>query len=228
MLPAARTKADQAYATLRRAIVIGQIPAGTPLEEAELETLAGAGRTPVRESLKRLAQDQFVLWPARKTPYVRDISVADVQSLYESRMLMEVPAARMAAVRATDQQVQQMQVRGEELCDAARRGDVYESIEADHALHIAITKGSNNRFLTEAVDRLNCGSLRLWYVAHERLGLAEVPADHTKIIDALRARDADRAEQAVRDHIQKSFDRQLQVNFTGPQSVSLAGLQIGP
>lgn len=228
MLPIANTKADRAYATLRRAIVTGRIPAGTPLEESELEELAGAGRTPVRESLKRLAQDQFVLWPARKTPYVRDMSVSDVQSLYESRMLMEVPAARMAAARATDRQLQDMQLRGDELCEAARRGDVYESIEADHALHIAITKGSNNRFLTEAVDRLNCGSLRLWYVAHERLGLEEVPEDHTRIIDALRARDADRAEQAVRDHIQKSFDRQLQVNFTGPQSLSLVGLKINP
>lgn len=217
------TKADEAYLALRRAIVTGEVPAGEPLDEAELMGLTGAGRTPVRESLKRLAQDQFVLWPARRTPYVRPMSMEDVRNLYESRMLMEVPAAGMAATRATAAQLDKMQRCGEALCEAANRGDVYESIEADHALHIAITEGANNRFLTEAVDRLNCGSLRLWFVAHQRLGLEKVPEDHQDVIDALRSRDAEGAEQAVRDHIQKSFDRQLQLNVAGTHSLGLHG-----
>lgn len=220
-MPPITTKADDAYRLLRRAIVVGDIPAGQPLEESELVGFVGAGRTPVRESLKRLAQDQFIVWPARRTPYVRNMSASDVHHLYESRMLMEVPAAGLAATRASTRQLETMQRRGDELRDSALSGDVYASIEADHALHIAITEGSNNRFLTEAVDRLNCGSLRLWYVAHERLGLEKVADQHQTIIDAINTRDAAGAEHAVREHILVSIERQLKLNVVDPGVFSM-------
>lgn len=171
------------------------------------------GRTPVREALKRLALEQFLVWPPRRTPFVRNMSIQDVNRLYESRMLMEKPAARLAATRITRSQLDQVQRWGDELRAAADEGDVYRSIEADHSLHIAVSRGSDNRFLSEAVDRLNCGSLRLWYVAHERLGLEAVPDQHQSIIEALRNRDPDAAETAVHEHILVSFKRQLTLNF---------------
>ncbi|MDN5853451.1 MAG: GntR family transcriptional regulator, partial [Actinomycetia bacterium] len=181
----ATTKAGQAYRQLRRAIVVGDIGADDPLDEVELMERFGTGRTPVREALKRLTLEQFILWPPRRTPYVRNLTTEDVQRLYESRMLMEKPAARLAATRITPAQLDDVRRLGEELRSSSESGDVYASIEADHALHIAVTRGSDNRFLTEAVDRLNCGSLRLWYVAHKRLGLQSVADQHQSIIDAL-------------------------------------------
>ncbi len=212
------TKADRAYLLLRRAIVVGEIPANATLDEVDLVNQFGTGRTPVREALKRLAQEQFLVWPARRTPYVRELSVQELHRLYESRMLLEKPAARLAAVRATTAQLDDVQRLGDELRRAGEAGDVYASIEADHALHIAVTRGSDNRFLTEAVDRLNCGSLRLWYVAHQRLGLETVADQHQAIIDALRARDADAAGEAVRQHILVSLKRQLKLNFEDANS----------
>lgn len=209
------TKADHSYRSLRRAIVVGEIPAGRPLEEDELVKFIGTSRTPVRESLKRLTQEQFIVWPARRSPYVRTLSPEDVRSLYESRAILEVPAAGLAAERATASQLENVQRCGDRLRESAAAGDVYASIEADHALHIAVTEGSGNRFLTEAVDRLNCGSLRLWYVAHERLGLETVPDQHAAIIEALHAHDVAGAERAVRDHIRVSFERQVKLNFSG-------------
>ncbi len=210
---ASATKADDAYFVLRRAIVVGTIAANEPLDEVRLADQFGAGRTPVREALKRLAQELFIVWPARRTPYVRDLSTQELHRLYETRLMMEVPAARLAASRATASQLDELERLGDQILNAAENGDVYASIEADHALHIAIARGADNRFLTEAVDRLNCGSLRLWYVAHERLGLERVADQHQEIIDALRRRDADAAEDAVRNHILVSLKRQLTFNF---------------
>lgn len=211
----AATKADYAYLQLRRAIVVGQVTADAALDEVTLGKEFDLGRTPIREALKRLAQDQFIVWPARRSPYVRDLSFHELQRLYESRMLMEKPAAGLAATRASQAQLEEIQRLGDELRVAAESGDVYESIEADHALHIAITRGADNRFLTEAVDRLNCGSLRLWYVAHKQLGLERVPEQHQEIIDALSRRDAEAAEDAAKRHIQVSLGRQLKLNFGG-------------
>ena len=213
------TKADQAYLSLRRAIVVGQIPGDEALDEGALMQQLGTGRTPIREALKRLALEQFIVWPPRRTPYVRDLSVKDLHRLYESRMQLERPAARLAATRATSEQLDEVQRLGDEVRRTARAGDVYANIEADHALHIAITRGADNRFLTEAVDRLNCGSLRLWYVAHQRLGLHDVADTHQQIIDALLTRDPQVAEQAVRDHILLSLRRQLSLNADGFDTV---------
>ena len=207
------TKADLAYRLLRRAIVVGEISGNEPLDEVALVGRFGTGRTPMREALKRLAQEQFIVWSPRRSPFVRDLSLQELLRLYESRMLMEVPAARLAATRINAAQLADIQRLGDQLREAAEEGDVYRSIEADHALHIAITRGSDNRFLTEAVDRLNCGSLRQWYIAHERLGLEMVTEQHQEIIDALRARDGEAVEAAVRAHIVVSLKRQLKLNF---------------
>jgi DNA-binding GntR family transcriptional regulator len=216
------TKADEAYRVLRRGIVVGDIPASSPLDDAELAKRYGTGRTPLREALKRLAQEQFIVWPPRRTAYVRELSLHDLHRLYEARLLIEVPAARLAASRITEAQLSELERISDELCAAAVKGQVYESIERDHALHLAITRGADNRFLAEAVGNLNCGSLRLWYVAHQQLGLAGVPADHKPIVEALRARDPERAEAAVREHILLSHRNQLEVKALPAEGVRLA------
>lgn len=228
----ARTKADHAYRVLRKMIVTGEIPAGEPIDEAELMAAVDAGRTPVRESLKRLEQEQFIVWPPHKTPYVRNMSLDDVHRLYESRMLMEVPAASLAASRATSGQMQLILRRCEQLGEAADNGDVYGSIEADHALHIAISEGSNNRFLTEAVDRLNRRSLRLWYIVHHHLGIDRAVERHQGIIDALRGGDPQATALAVRDHIRTSYERQIRFNFASlvdpSASIGQISLELSP
>ncbi|GAB3714653.1 GntR family transcriptional regulator [Nocardiopsis oceani] len=226
MAGGSRTKADYAYRVLRQMIVTGKVPAGQPIEESEFVAIIEVGRTPIRESLKRLAQEQFIRWPAHRTPYVSSLSLEDVHRLYESRMVMEVPAAVLAASRATPDQHRMVKERFEELQRATEEGDVYESIEADHALHIAITRGSNNKFLTEAVDRLNCSSLRLWYVAHERSGLATVAQHHEDLINALYAGDPERTEQAVRHHIRTSYERQISLHLDGLSTLPTSSSQL--
>lgn len=205
------TKADEAYRTLRRAIVVGDIPANSPLDDAELARRYGTGRTPVREGLKRLAMEQLVVWPPRRTPFVRDIAIHDLHRLYEARLLIEVPAARLATARISAGELDELADTAERLWETAAGGQVYESVELDYALHLAITRGAHNRFLADAVDHLNCGSLRLWYIAHEQLGVAQLPADHRPIVDALRSRDPGRAESAAREHILLSHRKQLEI-----------------
>lgn len=216
------TKADSAYYALRRAIVVGEVEANVPLDDSELAALYETGRTPVREALKRLTLEQFVVWPPRRTPYVRDLSLHDLQRLYESRLVIETRAARLAATRITDRQLDEVDQLADRLRAAAERRDTYAAVELDHELHLAVTQGADNRFLAEAVGHLNCGSLRLWYVAHERLGLENVPADHDDITKALHGRDPDRAENTVRDHILLSHEKQMQLQSlsTNPRLIS--------
>jgi GntR family transcriptional regulator, rspAB operon transcriptional repressor len=204
------TKTDQAYAALRRAIVVGDLPEDLPLEDAVLGERFGFGRTPLREAIKRLSDEQFINYPPHRTPYVRGIRVMELARLYEARHLLEEPVARQAAQRASATQIAEL----ERICDqieaAIERDDVYESVELDHYFHLSVARATDNRFLSEAVDRLNCGSLRLWYLAHSRLGMEHVNDHHRELHAAIKSRDPDLAVDVMARHINTSYQRQIE------------------
>jgi GntR family transcriptional regulator, rspAB operon transcriptional repressor len=204
-----RTKTDAAYQALRRAIVTGEIGPNEPLDENVLQQRYQFGRTPLREALKRLAREQFVTWPVHSTPYVRGVSADELTNLYQTRIILEEPASRIAAAAITDAQLDRLDGISVQIEELIAEGEIYLAVESDHALHLAIAQSSGNRFLAEAVSNLNCGSLRLWYTAHERLQDQTQTPRHSHLIEALRSRDPERAAEETRRHILRSHQRQI-------------------
>jgi DNA-binding GntR family transcriptional regulator len=212
---ATTTKADVAYRALRRAIVTLEIEGGEPLDENDLGERFGVGRTPLREALKRLALEQLVVAPPHRTPYVRSFDLTDLQPLFETRMLLEVTVAGVAAERATDADLAALQSNLAEMAQATSRADVYDTIEVDYAFHSLVARATKNRFLAEAINQLNRGSLRLWYLAHLKLGLHDVVSHHTEIIEALRGGQRDAVEEVMRRHVMRSQSRVIKAFATG-------------
>jgi DNA-binding GntR family transcriptional regulator len=204
-----RTKTDAAYQALRQAIVTGEIGPNEPLDENVLQQRYQLGRTPLREALKRLAREQFVTWPVHSTPYVRGVSADELTNLYQTRIILEEPASRIAAAAITDAQLDHLDEISVQIEELIADGQIYLAVESDHALHLAIAQSSGNRFLAEAVSNLNCGSLRLWYTTHERLHDQTQTPRHSQLIEALRSRDPERAAEETRRHILRSHQRQL-------------------
>lgn len=220
------TKTEQAYRVLRRAIVIGDLPEDTPLDDAALTERYGFGRTPLREAMKKLSDEQFVNYPPHRTPYVRGVRVMELAKLYQARHLLEEPVARIAARTATLEQIGHLARLCRDMETLIEDGNVYESVELDHQFHLAVAQATDNRFLSEAVNRLNCGSLRLWYLANSRLGMEDLPAHHWGIQQAIGARDADGAVQVVAAHIDNSYRRQIeqqQLDMRVPIYVNTSG-----
>jgi GntR family transcriptional regulator, rspAB operon transcriptional repressor len=176
------TKAEAAYRALRRAIVALAIEGGKPLDEVALGERFGIGRTPLREALKRLALEQLVVAPPDRTPYVRSFSLTDLEPLFETRLLLEVPVASVAAERATEADLTALDSNPAEMERAVARGDVYDTIEFDYVFHLLVARATQNRFLAEAINQLNRCTLRLWYLAHLKLGLTDVPSHHAEVI----------------------------------------------
>jgi DNA-binding GntR family transcriptional regulator len=204
-----KTKTDAAYQALRRAIVTGEIGPNEPLDENALQQHYQLGRTPLREALKRLAREQFATWPAHSTPFVRGVSADELNDLYQTRIILEEPASRIAAASITDTQLDRLDKMSVQIEELISGGEIYHAVEADHALHLAIAQSTGNRFLAEAVSNLNCGSLRLWYTAHNRLHDQTQTPRHSHLIEALRNRDPERAAEETRRHIMRSHERQL-------------------
>jgi DNA-binding GntR family transcriptional regulator len=212
------TKADAAYCALRRAIVTLEIEGGEPLDEADLGDRFGVGRTPLREALKRLALEQLVVAPPHRTPYVRSFDLTDLQPLFETRLLLEVTVAGVAAERATEADVASLQSNLADMARAVARADVYDTIEIDYAFHSLVARATKNRFLAEAINQLNRGSLRLWYLAHLKLGLHDVVSYHTDVVEALRGGQREVVEEVMRQHVLRSQSRVIKAFATGVEA----------
>jgi DNA-binding GntR family transcriptional regulator len=210
-----KTKADVAYERLRRAIVTHEIDGGDLLDEGILGERFVVGRTPLREALKRLALEQFVVAPPHRTPYVRPFVLTDLQPLYETRLLLEVPVSGLAAERIAPPDLADLEENLTVMREAIARNDVYDVIEADYAFHSKLARGTQNRYLAEAINQLNRGSLRLWYLAHLKLGLRSVEAMHANIVAVLRRGDRAAAEEVMREHIISSQARVIRAFASG-------------
>lgn len=202
------TKGQGAYVTIRRSIVTHTLPADVPLDEMLLLDVFPFGRTPLREALKQLSYEGLLFWPPRQAPSIRDISVNEMRSLYETRYLLETEIARLAAQRATDADLVRINALREKLVDASRNGHVYESVELDYALHAAIARSSQNRFLAEANTNLNLQSLRIWYRAQQSLGISTIHTSHSNLVEAIRRHDPDTAGRLAEEHVESSRTRQ--------------------
>src|SRR5947199_10665499 len=93
--------ADRAYLSIRDLIVSLELPPSALIDERQLVETLGIGRTPVREALRRLAQEQLVEVFPRRGMFVTGVDVRDLARISEVRQALEPAAARLAAERAT-------------------------------------------------------------------------------------------------------------------------------
>ncbi len=193
---------------------------GDVLREETLQDRLGIGRTPIREALQRLARDQFVMVIPRRGMFVSSIDVSELSLLYETRAMMEPYAARLAARRGTDAHWREMR---DAIDDAAGIVDDELLLAVDRRCHEITWAAAGNRFLTDTLDMLYAHSDRVWHiyladVADTRHAVEE----HTEILDALAAGDADRAATLVEAHV-RSFDDQVRDAVTSRLTSPLTG-----
>ena len=192
--------ADRAYYSIRDLIVSLELPPGAVLNEAQLQERLGVGRTPVREALRRLAQEKLVEVYPRRGIFVTSVNIRDLASLSEVRGVLESHAARLAAARATEEDRQELAalIAATEDGGLDRRG----LIELDQRIHEAVYRCTHNRFLEATLEEYYALALRIWFLAIDRVErLDEAVAEHRKLLEAIHAGDVDGAEDAMRRHV---------------------------
>lgn len=200
--------ADQAYAILRDRLVMLDIPPGSAMNEVQLTNELGMGRTPIRESLKRLEVDHLVVSYPRQGTFASPVDIRDLAAISEVRTILEPHAARRAAESASDDQRREMQAIARELEELAEREvDIRELIEFDLEVHRAIYRALDNPHLQETLVRLDNLATRLWWtVLHRMPTIAVHTSEHIALLDAVVAGHADRAGEIAHDHV-VNFDR---------------------
>ncbi len=193
---------ETAYRRLKEKIITLDLPPATPINEAALMKELGMGRTPIREAFQRLASENLVIILPRRGILVADLNMTDLQKIFEVRIELEAYACRLAAQRATPDQVAEMEALFENADDVIQHGDHRQLIQLDHQAHRLIVRAAHNEFLEESLERLYNHVLRLWYVSlHKVSRLREAIAEHRALIAALKAGDGDRAADIMRAHI---------------------------
>lgn len=199
---------DRVERALRDRILHGEVAPGARLNEVEIAGELGVSRGPIREALQRLASDGLVELQAHRGAFVRRLGPAEVRDLFEVRMALETTAARLAAQRATDAQLADLDALVHAGAEPIGHADV--RFQGARDLHARLAEATGNPALAAHLTLVN-QELRLL-----RTRSGEVPAraehavaEHAAIVAAVRAGDADGAAAAMEAHLRSALTHAL-------------------
>ena len=192
-----------AYALILDAIDQGTYRPGDRLVESELAERFGVSRTPIREALQRL-ETQSLLTRDGRSLIVASLDHAQMAELYAVRQELEGLAAKLAAQHAAAEEVQVLREMVE--ADRALLGDPQALARANRRFHHQIHLASHNRFLVQQLDLVYRSMALMARTSLAADGRGEKAlAEHAEIVEAIAARDGDRAASALRDHLSIAF-----------------------
>lgn len=200
--PVRETVSAAAYRLLREAILRGEIAMGTRVNELDLGRAWNISRTPIRDALRRLEAEGLVQSVTGRGVIVPVLSMADLEELYELREILEARAARRAAERGGPE----FHARLNDLIRAfgagLKAGDLDQVTASDVDLHAAVAAMSGNARLERAIAtvRGQVSGIRARMIRIRGRGARSL-REMATVVAAIRARNAPRAEAAMRNHI---------------------------
>jgi DNA-binding GntR family transcriptional regulator len=206
-----RVDTQRAYQLIRDRITTLDLAPGSPVNEQSLAQDLDMGESPVREALKLLAHDKLIVITPRHGLYVADVNIPDLEQLSEMRLALESFSARLAAERATsDDLVVLDSLRREQA--AAASADSRLLLDIDHKFHQTVARAAQNKYLIDSLEGLFGLSQRLWYLALPQLDfLSSSVEKHLDLVEAIRARDAGLAERIMQLHVKDFYAKVREV-----------------
>ncbi|MEU0840006.1 GntR family transcriptional regulator [Streptomyces sp. NPDC005962] len=194
--------AERVYTHVKQAVLERRYEGGTLLSEGELAEAVGVSRTPVREALLRLEAEGLLKLYPKKGALVLPVSAQEIADVVETRLLVEQHAVAKA-VPAGPQLLARLEELMEEQKGHAATGDLGAFAVADRCFHAEIVRAGGNTILAHLYDQLRDRQLRMGVATMhaEPDRIAKNIAEHTEILEALRAGDAGSAAGLVQRHI---------------------------
>jgi DNA-binding GntR family transcriptional regulator len=191
---------DQVLAELRSRIIDAQYRPGERLTEDRLAADFGVSRNPVREALRVVEAEGFIELQPRRGAVVASPDERTMRDMFATRAVLEPLGARIAAERATAQELAALRRLLDDARDATNKGDFVRVAELNGALHHAVMQMSGNRWLVQfstAMYRHVHWVFRLG-APHRAVHSWE---EHVRLVEALEAHDPAAAEEAARSHV---------------------------
>ena len=201
-----RSLAERAYECLVREITRLELAPGEVLADKALTERFEIGRTPLREAMQRLAREGLVVHMPNRGMFVSEITADCVQQIYEFRALIDGHAARLAATRASESEMDDLGVLHEALVSATERDDIDTFVVMDRLFYEVLAHAAQNVYLAEVIPRIFNLHLRLWFFISKKIGgwhaIARSHEEMTRgVADAIRRRNPNEAEIAMKTYI---------------------------
>lgn len=190
------------YARLRDMILYGELAPGQPVTIQGLIADLGAGMTPVREAIRRLAAEGALLPQGNRRVSVPRLSAADLEQLAFVRLTLEPRLAEMAAAHVTPDLVARLALLNAEVDRTVEAGDVQGYLQSNHAFHFTLYAAAGAGVLLDMAQSLWLRFGPSLRVVTQLSGRASLPDSHLDIIEALRSGRGDLAATALRRDIE--------------------------
>jgi len=185
--------------TIRESILRGTLRPGEKVPEPELAERFGISRTPIREAFRQLESEGFLTVVPRKGAVVTDLSERDVEEFYSIKSILEGYAARMAAEKLSDKDIERLNAINERLEQLARENDVKTFFRVHNEFHDLFIRAAGNDKLAELIGQLVLKFNRLRMTSLSLPGRMEISVlEHKKIIEAFRTHNGELADNLVR------------------------------
>ncbi|NJO79941.1 MAG: FCD domain-containing protein [Cyanobacteria bacterium RM1_2_2] len=210
-LPPRKTLYEQAYLTLRSAILAGEIDIQERLIETQLAERFQMSRTPIREAIRRLQQEKLLTSDSNGGIYVTKPALHDAIKLYDCRIALEQLAVMGACEHATNAQLQDLEqivVQSANLEKQTEENRKNRLLDLNFRFHRLIAQSSDNPWLVPLLEQLSSQTrlLRIQTLS-DTPDVIKIHAEHCQIYEAIANRDAETAVQSITVHLKASQQR---------------------
>jgi DNA-binding GntR family transcriptional regulator len=198
---------DEVAAQLRERIFAGELTPGMFLDELQLAEQMKISRTPLREALKVLTHEGLVRHEPRRGCFVNEVTEQDLDEIFPVIALLEGRCAFEAAQNATDSDLAALEDLHQKLQRHAKARRINEYYATNFAIHEAIIALAGNRWLAGVIgDLRKIVKLARLQQLHAPGRLDQSLSEHLAVFAALKARDAEGADAAMRTHLTRQRD----------------------
>ena len=195
-------KRDQVYEALLLDIICGDLRPGQLVDEVTLAEQYGEGRAGVRDALHQLSLEGLIERRPRLGSVITDVSVRELQQVFELRVQLEGQAAALAAQNATPEEIIAITNAYQGVEQVIEAADYRKLIQMDRAFHEAIAIATHSTYLQRIMAMLTANALRFWHYALSRRSNSilreEIPA-HLRVASAIERHDQEAAQKAMRE-----------------------------
>ncbi len=194
---------EHIYQTLRGDITAGRIRPGERLVELALAERFGASQGPVREALRRLGQEGLLVTQPRRGTRVRELTLAEIDDIFEMRAELESLAARRFVARRTPESCAALVAAFDALEQVGLANDTTAVVDRDLELHAAICAGAGSPLLLSTWRSIitQWRGMRTIVASQNRSDVPGTVESHRSVVANLLNGEADEAATLVREHI---------------------------
>jgi DNA-binding GntR family transcriptional regulator len=210
-----KSKKAIVYETLKKRIINHILQSGDPLNESTLSKELKISKTPIREAFQQLEKEGFIENIPGRGAFVSRISIQDIREIFEIREILECEVIKRVASKG-DLNKSEAEAIGKKYESSEVNGNRTPKsyFKAGDQIHTFIFEAFGNKRLLEFYKRLqdHIERLRLYFFNQVNPERSEQSfKEHLEIINALVAQDPQRAEKAMRDHLQNSLEYQKKI-----------------